>query len=559
MDSKEHISKLVSLFMLSMTLFDQDDDLQIFRLATSAVPSLASCRVETGYLVREGRLEPLPQHGGDEAAAALGARLAKLSGGERRVTVAGRNWAHAFPLGNLLGHYGYLVVSADAEPPANEQFLVKILAQQAGAALARAALYRRQADHTTELLEFNEKLEHTNRQLAGTVADLEQQSRIHEMLTGVSARGDGEHTIAEAVHQLTGLPVAVEDRFGNLRAWAGSDQPRPYPVPRPRNRAQVLGEVQRHGRALHIGERLIALAQPRDEVLGVLALVDPAGTADRHAVLALEHGAVVLAMELAHQRSLVEVELRLRRDLVDDLLTGTDDASAFARAGALGVDLRCQHRVSVIQSDDGINAGDVARAVHQAARTIELGFLYAKQSGNLVMIAHGPNRTAELSHWHRLHRVVVTALKSPVAIGVGGVCMAPTEIPRSWEEARRALAIRHGSHQPDGVTAFDDVGIYGILADQGRPEVSAFVREWLGPLLDYDERHHTVLVMTLARYFESGGNYDQTAKALLIHRSTLRYRLQRIRNLIDRDLNDVDSRLNLHIATRAWQMQQGLS
>ena len=43
----------------------------------------------------------------------------------------------------------------------------------------------------------------------------------------------------------------------------------------------------------------------------------------------------------------------------------------------------------------------------------------------------------------------------------------------------------------------------------------------------------------------------------MIHRSTLRYRLRRIRELTGHELGAVDTRLNLHIATRAWQLLGG--
>ncbi|WP_330479835.1 helix-turn-helix domain-containing protein [Streptomyces platensis] len=68
---------------------------------------------------------------------------------------------------------------------------------------------------------------------------------------------------------------------------------------------------------------------------------------------------------------------------------------------------------------------------------------------------------------------------------------------------------------------------------------------------------HSDLVQTLSQYFECGGNYDATAAALAIHRSTLRYRLQRIREVSGSDLGDIDSRLNLHVATRVWKVLGG--
>jgi DNA-binding PucR family transcriptional regulator len=107
---------------------------------------------------------------------------------------------------------------------------------------------------------------------------------------------------------------------------------------------------------------------------------------------------------------------------------------------------------------------------------------------------------------------------------------------------------------PSGVTVFEDLGIYRIL-DNGRgDEIERYVREWLGSLIDYDRTHHADLTSTLSQYLECGGNYADTASALVIHRSTLRYRLQRIRDITGFDLGDVNNRLNLHVAARAWHV-----
>ena len=82
--------------------------------------------------------------------------------------------------------------------------------------------------------------------------------------------------------------------------------------------------------------------------------------------------------------------------------------------------------------------------------------------------------------------------------------------------------------------------------------MEGFERRWLGRLLDYDAAKGTKLVETVAAYVECGGNYDATAGALYVHRSTLRYRLQRLREISGLDLSDPDTRFNLQLATRAW-------
>jgi DNA-binding PucR family transcriptional regulator len=110
------------------------------------------------------------------------------------------------------------------------------------------------------------------------------------------------------------------------------------------------------------------------------------------------------------------------------------------------------------------------------------------------------------------------------------------------------------SAEVSGLTLFDDLGVFQLLAEvEDTVSVERFVRTWLGPLLDYDARKPADLVPTLSRFLELGQAYDATSEALAIHRSTLKYRLQRIREISQRDLSDPDTQFNLQLATRAWQ------
>jgi DNA-binding PucR family transcriptional regulator len=87
----------------------------------------------------------------------------------------------------------------------------------------------------------------------------------------------------------------------------------------------------------------------------------------------------------------------------------------------------------------------------------------------------------------------------------------------------------------------------------GEPgSVERFVREWLGDLLDYDAAKGSGLVDTLSRYLECGRSYEAATSALAIHRSTLKYRLRRIREISGHDLGDPDTYFNLQLASRAW-------
>lgn len=139
-------------------------------------------------------------------------------------------------------------------------------------------------------------------------------------------------------------------------------------------------------------------------------------------------------------------------------------------------------------------------------------------------------------------------------LGIGGLCRAPAEFARSHRETELALRIQARSHVPARVVEFDELGVFQLLAEAEQPAtVSRFVERWLGPLIDYDAEHDAELVRTLGVYLDLGGNYTDSAGALTVHRSTLRYRLQRIREITGLDLGDADVRFNLQLACRAWQ------
>jgi sugar diacid utilization regulator len=399
-----------------------------------------------------------------------------------------------------------------------------------------------------------------NDRLTSAVADLERQRRAQETLTAVAAAGAGSPGIAVALHEITALPVAVEDQFGNALAWAGSDRQEPDPRPSRRRHADLVAHAARTQGPVRTGDRWIATARRGDEVLGLVALVDPGRRADRNHLFALEHAAVVLTIELAHQRDLAEAEIRLRGDLVADLVTGCHIEGAHARAAALGHDLSGPHQVLAVRWPGGCPEQDTLRAVEQAARRCDVDALAAPHAAVLVVVTARPAAWGRQHRWHELYRAVAEILQSRSGwMGVGGVSRGPSELSRSYEQSLQALAVRQQTRTP-GLTAFDDLGVLRFLftGDHGQ-DVEQFVRDWLGVLIDYDRAKGTDLVTTLSHYYDSSGNYDTTAAALHIHRSTLRYRIKRIRELTGHELSAVDCRLNLQIATRAWQLLQGTS
>ncbi|MGW5479374.1 PucR family transcriptional regulator [Streptomyces sp. NPDC004008] len=534
------------LLALSLQLFGSTDGNQILCLAMAHVSSLGPFRAEAGYLMAGDKLVRTPSND-EQVGEPVDRSVGELAEHDGPVTFPERRWGWAFGLREADGLLGYLVLSSRLRPGRRDCLLITTLVRLTSAALSLAAARRRQHEDARELSRLRDERAAVLREAHCLRSKLHQQRFVH------GALGGGEDALTRVLHELTGLPALVEDRFGNLRSWAGPGRPCPYPRPTPERREEMLRQVARAAGPVRVGDRLVVLARPRGEVLGVLCIVDPDKTADERTEFVLAHAARSLASELAHQRDLTEVEVRLRGELLDDLLVCTDEARAYARAAAVGHDLHRAHYVVVVSRRSGAADYSFTRVVERAATTAGLRPLVTCRDDRVVLLTEAsPNGDA-------LHAALTRELGTPCgAIGVSPRCDSPGSIPRRYQEALRALEVRQHSREREGTTFFEDLGLYRILGPgSDYRELEGFVREWLGRLIDYDARHGSGMVATLAQYFDCGGNYDETAAALAVHRSTLRYRLQRIREIGGRDLADVDTRLNLQVATRVWKIMLG--
>ncbi|MEY9968385.1 hypothetical protein ABIA33_006469 [Streptacidiphilus sp. MAP12-16] len=531
-------------------MLDSADEREVLWAAMAAVSALGPFTVEAAYLLRDGQPQRCPPPNAAvrgaprpeiPTAAAIDQLLDAQSGG---------SWIRAFALRHHDNRLGYLVIRARSTPSAEETALADLLAQQTGIALAQLAQRQGEHRHSEEGDQPRTGAARLDADpgadLSAAISVLECQRDYLDTLSRVAASGRGEQGIVQTLHEHTGLPAMTEDRYGNLRAWSGPGRPPRNPVPALRPRDELLHAVRHRPGAIRDRDRLIAPIEMAGDLLGLVALVDPDRRAAEADASALEQAGLALAPGLAHEHRLAELEPQLRRDLVEELISGRATEDAFARAATFGHDLHRPQCVAVLRWHGLSDQAALNDAVARAAKRLRLDVLVGTRAERTVVLAAG------LDAGDALYRAVSDDLGTPAgAVGVGGRCDGPADLLHSYDEAERALTVRRKSHDPHGSTSFEELGLYRMVGTgDGEREADRFVREWLGALLDYDRRHHSDLVATLTHYLETGGSYDATAEILLIHRSTVRYRLQRIREITGHNVNDVETRLNLHVATR---------
>ena len=155
------------------------------------------------------------------------------------------------------------------------------------------------------------------------------------------------------------------------------------------------------------------------------------------------------------------------------------------------------------------------------------------------------------------HEKLAKNLDSAVNVGVGGV-YGVKDIAESYSEAQMAINFHTIRGKENVVQCFDNLGIFRELFRYRGERLAAFCHRTLSKLLEYDHNFDGDLRITLGAFLSTNFNYKLTAEKLYVHTNTVRYRIEKIEQVLGIDLDDPDNRFNLYAAIRVGNVLQRL-
>ena len=247
----------------------------------------------------------------------------------------------------------------------------------------------------------------------------------------------------------------------------------------------------------------------------------------------------------------------------------TDRGDIIARASELGADLADGGAVVVVRAHHFAPADDDwrARVLAAAERAARAG-----APGSLASVVEGPSDpqghvvvllpTAEDAGLRRVAEGIARELHASVhgftfAVGHSRVAHDPVDLYRAGNEALLAANVATASSEEVAMLAFEDTGAYRLLLpamSEDPAELQRFYDETVAPLVAYDDQYETDLVQTLETFLDADGNVAGTAARLYTHRHTVRYRLERVKDLTGLDVASTDGREKLGLGLKAMRV-----
>jgi PucR C-terminal helix-turn-helix domain/GGDEF-like domain len=361
---------------------------------------------------------------------------------------------------------------------------------------------------------------------------------VHLRMVEAVLGGGGLGEVAELAAGAAGAPVAVV--VPRLEAAVIS----------PGARAD-LGALRRYvgercrGRPVSVPPGVAAEAPIASggEVLGGVLLLEPGG--GEEAAEFLQIAALAALTEVAVQGGRAEAERTLRDAFFDELRSRRPPTGeeVVRRAAGLGCDVRRGAVALCAELTTG-------RPRHVAATLAGehpgvLAHCLQSAGGRVYALVPGEEGAAAVAEKLRRHGLV----------GASSYYGDPGELGRALAEAELVLDVLRRGEVPVG----EDLGagayrlLFRVFASHP-DEVRSFYEDTVAPLVRYDESYGSELVATLEAFLEHNGATGAAASALFVHRHTIAYRLERVKELTGLDPALSEDRERLGLGLKAYRI-----
>jgi len=144
-----------------------------------------------------------------------------------------------------------------------------------------------------------------------------------------------------------------------------------------------------------------------------------------------------------------------------------------------------------------------------------------------------------------------------LTIGISNYRSSLMKLNECYREAKTAVRFSRKWYDKDRTMFYNQLGVYKALDYIAQTDIGEELYQfYLGSLIDYDKEHNTELLHTLRHLIINNWNMKETAQKLFIHYNTMKYRVKKIEEILDIDLNDSDQKFNLNLALKLLQLLQ---
>ena len=157
----------------------------------------------------------------------------------------------------------------------------------------------------------------------------------------------------------------------------------------------------------------------------------------------------------------------------------------------------------------------------------------------------------------QIQHSLLNAVPFTISMGVGMYVDDIINIHNSYQQAKQVIQTVYQIQQFNRLFFYDQIGIYRLLFSiSSNNEAIEFCDKYVKPLQQYDDQHHANLIETLQSIINCGWNLKRASEKLFLHYNSVKYRFQKICDLLEIDLRDNSRHTEIELALKIYLIQK---
>lgn len=423
-----------------------------------------------------------------------------------------------------------------------------------------------------------------------------QAEKIHSKLTKLVLDGGSLEDITSTISNLIGTPILVEDSSLNILSSSFPSE-KDYSGTSDIINYRMSGEFQKKLKKSYQfkqsvtnrnGDPFKFPIKPDEDIsqntlpivanqilYGFLSAIELEKKLDDLDVIALEHGATTIALEMMKEKIRIDEQKRSMTTLIDELITGNihNEIKYYQTHEFYNFDILSPTFVQIMYVNNNnkhwvdetnekkfyeLKDHRIADLTESIYKKNNLDVLVILQGSKLIVLTSFPKDIDKVNYLYTLKDLNSIVLEkvnqlypeNELIIGIGDPYYDISSFSKSYNQAKISIEMCKKFIGYNNVVTYHELGILRLLTlIENKQELINFCNDMIGDLITYEKKHQKDQYLhILETYLKNNGNISKTSRELYIHVNTLNYNMKKISKILNTDLNDAQVRFNIYLA-----------
>ena len=395
--------------------------------------------------------------------------------------------------------------------------------------------------------------------------NLSKASDVHQKLVKILLGQNDLSSIANTLTQHTKLPVLIENENLDHIALSGIQQEEGIHYSEQLSKAIERKEnkdVKKINQTILLDfvdhKRLITPIYLQKKIVAFCSFIYIDTIPQEVEKLILEQSSLVCSLYLLNDLTRIQTEQRMQGNLLDDLLTHQISHEELSKkAYYIGFQLKDPYFMIAIRvnSQDSTMKEELEyndQFVNELSIFLKdrnINALVGQKSGKIIVLLSEEKLLKSEVNKKKICQTLSDyfSRKYPFhrfSFGISSSSPSLDEVIQLYDESSSAL---QAANHYQKIVCYDHLGLEGILLQMNNDNLQKFIQKKLGRVIEEDKNKDMELTKTLYYYLSHNCNINKTARAMNFSVTGIRYRVHKINELLDADINQPDVGYQIYV------------